>query len=99
MTIKKNILIILVFIFTVLALFINKLTSPRVLSENELLINGLFLFETPKQISDFTFLPENNIEFTVPAGVSKAKVVFYKPLKDPMLPGFFLDDVVILKKP
>ena len=32
-------------------------------------------------------------------GVSKAKVVFYKPLKDPMLPGFFLDDVVILKKP
>ena len=42
---------------------------------------------------------ENNIEFTVPAGVSKAKVVFYKPLKDPMLPGFFLDDVVILKKP
>ena len=35
MTIKKNILIILVFILTVLALFINKLTSPRVLSENE----------------------------------------------------------------
>ena len=63
MTIKKNILIILVFIFTVLALFINKLTSPRVLSENELLINGLFLFETPKQISDFTFLSEDNIEF------------------------------------
>ena len=49
MTIKKNILIILVFIFTVLALFINKLTSPRVLSENELLINGLFLFETPNK--------------------------------------------------
>ena len=63
MTIKKNILIILVFIFTVLALFINKLTSPRVLSENELLINGLFLFETPKQISDFTFLSEDSIEF------------------------------------
>ena len=52
-------------------------------------------YEVPKT-NEWT---ENNIEFTVPAGVSKAKVVFYKPLKDPMLPGFFLDDVVILKKP
>ena len=33
------------------------------MSENELLINGLFLFETPKQISDFTFLSGDNIEF------------------------------------
>ena len=54
MTIKKNILIIAIFILTVLALFINKLTTPRVLSTNELLINGLYLFESPKQISDFT---------------------------------------------
>ena len=42
---------------------------------------------------------ENYIVITVPAGVSKAKVVFYKPQMEPMLPGFFLDDVVILKKP
>ncbi len=55
MSIKKNLLIIAIFILTVLALFINKLTTPRVLSNNELLINGLFLFETPKQISDFSF--------------------------------------------
>ena len=41
---------------------------------------------------------ENNIEFTVPEGVTKAKVVFYKPQKDPLLPSFFLDDVVVLKK-
>ena len=55
MTVKKNILIIIIFIFTILALFINKLTSPRVLSTNELLINGLFLFDVPKEISDFKF--------------------------------------------
>lgn len=41
---------------------------------------------------------ENKFEFTVPAGVKKAKVVFYKPQADPVLPSFFLDDVVILKK-
>ena len=55
MTIKKNIILIGLFIFIVLSLFINKLTTPRVLSTNELLINGLFLFENPKQISDFSF--------------------------------------------
>ncbi len=64
MTIRKNILIIFVFISTLLALFINKLTTPRTLSTNELLINGLFLFEQPKTISDFVFYSENNREFT-----------------------------------
>ena len=77
MTIKKNILIILVFILTVLFLFVNKLTSPRVLSENELLINGLFLFETPKQISDFTFLSENNVEFKKDDLIGKWTLMYF----------------------
>ena len=63
MSIKKNLLIIGIFILTVLALFINKLTTPRVLSTNELLINGLFLFETPKEISEFSFFTANEGEF------------------------------------
>ena len=63
MTIKRNILLIALFIFVVLTLFINKLTKPRVLSVNELLINGLFLFETPKEISDFSFYSLNGKEF------------------------------------
>ena len=63
MTIKKNILLIALFILVVLTLFINKLTKPRVLSANELLINGLFLFETPKEISDFSFYSSNGKEF------------------------------------
>ena len=63
MTIKRNILLIALFIFVVLTLFINKLTKPRVLSANELLINGLFLFENPKEISDFSFYSLNGKEF------------------------------------
>ena len=63
MTIKKNIILIGLFIFIVLSLFINKLTTPRVLSTNELLINGLFLFENPKQISDFRFYSANGEVF------------------------------------
>ena len=64
MTIKKNIFFIAVFIATVLALFINKLTTPRVLSTNELLVNGLFMFEEPKKISNFSFYSGNGVEFT-----------------------------------
>ena len=63
MTVRKNVLLIVIFIFTVLALFINKLTTPRVLSSNELLINGLFLYEKPKEISDFTFFTADGAEF------------------------------------
>ena len=58
MTVKKNILLIVIFIFAVLTLFINKLTSPRVLSTNELLINGLFLYEAPKKSLTLLFFPQ-----------------------------------------
>tara|TARA_X000000368_G_C22850086_1_gene631735 strand:- start:180 stop:815 length:636 start_codon:yes stop_codon:yes gene_type:complete len=63
MTIKRNIFLIATFICVVLTLFINKLTTPRVLSTNELLVNGLFLFEKPKQISDFSFYSADATEF------------------------------------
>ena len=77
MTIKKNILIIAIFILTVLALFINKLTTPRVLSTNELLINGLYLFESPKQISDFTFLSANENQFTKSDLIGKWTLIYF----------------------
>ena len=77
MTIKKNILIIAIFILSVLALFINKLTTPRVLSTNELLINGLYLFESPKQISDFTFLSANDIQFTKSDLIGKWTLMYF----------------------
>ena len=62
--INKNLLLILIFIVTILSLFINMLTTPRTLSNNELLVNGLFLFEKPKQISNFEFFSSDNKSFT-----------------------------------
>ena len=41
---------------------------------------------------------ENKIEFTVPEDVNVARLLFYKPQSSPILPSFFLDDVVIQKK-
>ena len=51
-------------------------------------------YEVPK-IDEWT---ENIIEFDVPEGVNKARVVFYKPQLDPLLPSIFLDDIVVVKK-
>ena len=47
--IKLNIILIFVFIAVVMFLFVNKLTTPRTLDKNELLINGLFMFDQPKK--------------------------------------------------
>ena len=83
MTIKKNLLIIAIFIFVVLTLFINKLTTPRVLSTNELLINGLFLFENPKEISNFSFFKENGDEFTKSDLLGKWTLMYFGFTKCP----------------
>ena len=57
--INRNLLLIAIFMITVLGLFINKLTTPRTLSDDELLVNGLFVFNEPKQISAFEFFHPN----------------------------------------
>ena len=40
---------------------------------------------------------ENKIEFTVPSEVTSARLAFYKPQLNPLLPSFFLDDVSIIR--
>ena len=75
--ININLLLISIFIITVMSLFINKLTTPRTLSNNELLVNGLFLFEKPKQISDFEFFSSNNRSFTKEDLLGKWTVMYF----------------------
>ena len=50
------------------------------------------------EIFDSTDWMKYDLQFTVPDGVNKARLLFYKPMTNPILPGFFLDDVVIQKK-
>ena len=45
----------------VLSLFINKLTTPRYLSPNELLVNGYYQFPNPKEFSNFQFFSSNDL--------------------------------------
>ena len=77
MTIKNNILLIVIFMITVVGLFINKLTTPRILSANELLANGLYLFENPKEISDFSFYSADKTEFTKSDLIGKWTLMYF----------------------
>jgi len=77
MSIRINILLILVFIGVILFLFVNKLSSPRILSNEELYNNGLFLYQEPIQISDFVFYSENNIEFTKADLIGKWTLMYF----------------------
>ena len=59
--IKISLTLIVLFIVAVLSLFINKLTTPRYLSPNELLVNGYYQFPNPKEFSNFQFFSSNDL--------------------------------------
>ena len=82
-SINKNLLLIAIFIVTVLGLFINKLTTPRTLSDDELLVNGLFLFDEPKQISDFEFLSSDKKIFSKSDLMGKWTLMYFGFTKCP----------------
>ena len=81
--ISKNLIIIIIFMITILGLFINKLTTPRTLSNDELLINGLFLFQKPKEISDFEFFSARGKSFTKSDLIGKWTLMYFGFTKCP----------------
>ena len=59
--IKISLALIILFMTAVLSLFINKLTTPRYLSEPELLVNGYYQFTNPKEFSNFQILTSKDV--------------------------------------
>ena len=57
--IAKTLLIIAFFIFTVLFLFINKVTSLSKLSKEQLRNIGYYQYDVPKKISAFNLISDN----------------------------------------
>ena len=62
--IRLSLLFIFVFIATILFGFVNKLTSPRILSNDELLVNGFYKLREPIALSDFRLEREDGTYFT-----------------------------------
>ena len=78
---KKNIrfslLLIFVFIATILYGFVNKLTAPRILSNEELLINGFYKLQEPIALSDFSLVREDGSYFTKSDLIDKWTIMYF----------------------
>jgi protein SCO1/2 len=62
--IRLTVLAILVFITVVVGGFVYRVQQPRVLTEVEMKINGLYLLETPRKIGDFALIDHHGDAFT-----------------------------------
>ena len=55
---------ILLFIGIILASFINRIQQPRIMSASEVQANGLYVFETPRDVGDFKLKGHTGAPFT-----------------------------------
>jgi len=75
--IRLTIWVIVVFITTVMALFLNKITTPRVLSNMELRVNGTFVFDQPRIFKDFNLLNQHGEPFNLESLKGKWSLLFF----------------------
>ena len=62
--IRLSLALIFIFIAIIMVGFVNKLTAPRILSNEELLINGFYRLREPIEISDFRLEKKDGTFFT-----------------------------------
>jgi protein SCO1/2 len=75
--IKISLVLIVLFMASVLYLFINKLTTPRYLSAPELLVNGYYQFPNPKEFSNFKIITSDNIGITKSVFDGKWTLIYF----------------------
>jgi protein SCO1 len=68
---------IAVFVVVVMALFLNKITTPRVLSPIELRVNGTFVFDQPRIFKDFSLVDHRGEAFKLDDLKDKWSLVFF----------------------
>lgn len=73
----KTVVGIVIAIAIMLMMFIHKINSPRVLSEEELRINGLFVLDQPRILSDFQLLDHQGNAFDEKRFEGKWSLVFF----------------------
>lgn len=68
---------IVVFITLVLGLFLNKITTPRVLSAMELRANGTYVFDQPRIFKDFSLVNQQGEPFSLAQLEGKWSLLFF----------------------
>ncbi len=72
-----TLVVIAVFVVVVMGLFLNKITTPRVLSPIELRVNGTFVFDQPRIFKDFSLQNHRGEAFTLEQLKGKWSLVFF----------------------
>lgn len=75
--ITYTVVAIAVFVVVVMGLFLNKITTPRVLSPIELRVNGTFVFDQPRIFKDFSLLDHQGEPFSLENFKGKWSLVFF----------------------
>lgn len=75
--VRLTVAVVVVFITVVMMLFINKITTPRVLSPNELRANGTHVFEQPRIVKDFALTDQHGKPFTLEQLQGKWSLLFF----------------------
>lgn len=75
--ILRTIWILLAFIAVVIGLFLHKFLSPRVLSPQELALNGAVVFDKPRIIPPFELVDQKGAPFTLERLQGKWSLVFF----------------------
>lgn len=75
--IRVTVALVLVFVAVVLGGFVYTMVKPRVLSDSALRANNAFLFESVRDIGDFTLLDDNNKPFTLADLRGKWSLLFF----------------------
>jgi protein SCO1/2 len=75
--IKITILAIAVFMTVVVAGFVHRIQQPRVMTDIEMKINGLYILDTPRNIGDFQLIDHNGQSFTPERLQGKWTLVFF----------------------
>lgn len=61
--IKLTVLGLMIFIAIIVAGFVHKISMPRVMTASELKINGAYMFDVPRELSDFSLIDHHGAVF------------------------------------
>lgn len=61
--IRNTVILLVLFVFILVGLFVNRVLTPRVLSSKEMVSNGAIVFSIPREISPFSLTDQNGDAF------------------------------------
>jgi protein SCO1/2 len=75
--IKLTVTALLLFITVIVAGFVHRISLPRVMTESEMKINGLYLLETPRNFGEIALIDHNGKPFTRASLEGRWSLVFF----------------------